>query len=324
MRKEAKIMTVIIPSTPYSLQNEAKIISNYLGYSIGNNKLFYNDKIIAISNPDAILRRILMSNKKNVRIVYSVLEGVLINTVTMNSLKMYIDMYKPIIYTPSLISKFYHELSGIKINDIIHHAIQLPANINNRYNPETKVFSYASGNIERKYPKFLKPMFEKMKQENKIYFYIKGKWNVVYKNYVKQYDETMYNDTPIENYYLNIDVFVNLSGAGGFERMPLEALSYGIPAIIPDIPLYRETILQYWNNYPLRVKSTKNYYIWNIGDYNIPIFEYDIMEMYDLMKQINDMNKEQYYDLKMTFIEKGRELVAKHYPISLYDRFKNI
>jgi len=315
-------MVTIIPTLPYSIKKVANDIAKHINGKVGNIGYYLNELIIGIGNPDPNMERILRFNRKNVRKVYLVIEGTSVNTMTINNIKLYINTYKPEVYAPSKLSKFYLELMDIQINDVIHHAIELPEKYNQRFNPEKKIFSYASGMLERKYPYFLEPMFKKMKEESKIYFYIKGGGNVRYRDYVSQYDETMYSNTDISEYYMNIDVFVNLSGTEGFGLMPLEALSYGIPTIIPDISIFRETILQYWNNYPLLVKSTGNYYIWKFGEWRIPVFEYDVMEMYDLMKQINEMSKEQYYDLKMQFIEKGRKMISEHYPLSLYDKFK--
>ncbi len=315
-------MVVVISTLAYSIKKAGNDIAKQINGKVGNLGYYLNDLIVAVGNPDSVMARILTYNRKNVRKVYLIIEGIADNMFYVNTIRNIINMYKPTVYAPSKYVKFYLELMDIKVNQVLPHAVDFPPQYNHRLYPKKKVFSYASGMLERKYPYFLEPMFKKMKEENQIYFYIKGSGNVRYKDYVSQYDETMYTDSDISEYYMNIDVFVNLSGTEGFGMMPLEALSYGIPTIIPDIPIFRETILQHWNNYPLLVKSTSNFYVWKFGEWRIPVFEYDAMEMYEIMKQINDMNQEQYYDLKMQFIEKGRKMIAEHYPLSLYDALK--
>jgi len=313
-------MTTLIHSPPYSLKKVSQQISKVTGYTVLDKATWTKDDIIIISNPDDFMARVIALNFRRVKAIYSVMEGTSINFRTIDHISNWSNMYGIKVFTPSKYSKFFHDIENFNNVEVLPHAIETPLNINNRY-PDKKVFGYISAYMERKYPKFLEETF---KRTQNVYYYIKTSKNNPFNKYFKQVDTEIYKDTPISDYYLNIDVYVNFSNGGGFEMTPLEAISYGIPTIIPDIPLFRETILQYWNNYPLLVKSNNDYYIWKCCNFAIVCWNYDPIDLANIINNINDMNKEQYYNLKQEFVEKGIPLVKEHYPLSLYERFKQI
>jgi len=313
-------MTTLIHSPPYSLKKVSQQISQITRYPILDKATWTKDDIIIISNPDDFMARVMVLNFRRIKALYSVMEGTSINFRVIDHISSWSNQYDIKVFTPTKYSKFYHDIENFSNVEVLPHGIEIPNQINNRY-PDKKIFGYIGAYMERKYPSFIKFTLEKTPN---VYYHIKTSKNNPFNQYFKQVDTEIYKDTPISDYYNNIDVYVNFSNAGAFEMTPLETLSYGIPTIIPDIPLFRETILQYWNNYPLLVKGNNDYYIWKCCNYAIVCWNYDAMDLANIINNVNDMNKEQYYNLKQTFIEKGIPLVKEHYPLSLYKRFSEI
>ena len=313
-------MTTIIRGGAYSFKKVALDISKVTGFAITDKPYIVRDNSIIINNPETFMSRAMTFNFGRIKALYSVLEGTNLDLRTVDHISSWAKQWKIKVFTPTKYSKFFHELLNFENVEVLPHAIELPNQINNRY-PKQRIFSYMAGYMERKYPKFLEKTF---KRTQNVYYYIKTSGVNPFLKYFKQYDFDIYKDIDISNYYLNIDVYVNFSNAGAFEITPLEAISYGIPTIIPDIPLFRETILQYWNNYPLLVKGNNDYYIWKGFGFNIVCWYYDPIDLANIINNINDMSSEQYYNLKQEFIEKGRKMVKEHYPLSLYERFKQI
>jgi len=313
-------MTTISPGIPYSIRKIAHQISQITNYPVLNMPSWTQDNVILINNPDDLMARTMTLNYRRIKAIYSIMEGTNIKYITIDHITNWVTQNNIKVFTPSKYSKFYHDIQNFKNVEVLYHGIETPTGINNRY-PNKKIFGYIGAYIERKYPSFIKFTLEKTPN---VYYHIKTSNNNPFNKYFKKVDTEIYKDTPISDYYNNIDVYVNFSNAGAFEMTPLEAISYGIPTIIPDIPLFRETILQYWNNYPLLVKGNDDYYIWECCNYAIVCWNYDAVDMANIINNINDMNKEQYYNLKQTFIERGIPLVKEHYPLSLYERFKEI
>ena len=313
-------MTTLIHSPPYSLKKVSYDISKVTGYPVLDKATWTKDDIIIISNPDDFMAKTMSLNYRRIKALYSVMEGTSINFRVIDHISSWSNQYDIKVFTPTRYSKFYHDIENFNNVEILYHGIETPLNINNRY-PDKKIFGYIGAYMERKYPFFIKLTLEKTPN---VYYHIKTSKTNPFNQYFKQVDTEIYRDTPINDYYNNIDVYVNFSNAGAFEMTPLETLSYGIPTIIPDIPLFRETILQYWQKYPLLVKSNNDYYIWKCCNYAIVCWNYDTIDLANIINNINDMNKEQYYNLKQTFIERGIPLVKEHYPLSLYERFKEI
>jgi len=313
-------MTTLIHSPPYSLKKVSQQISQITGYPVLDKGTWIKDNIIIVSNPDDFMARVMALNYRRVKAMYSVMEGTSINFRVIDHISSWSNQYGIKIFTPTRYSKFYHDIENFNNVEILYHGIETPTEINNRY-PDKKIFGYISAYMERKYPSFIKFTLEKTPN---VYYHIKTSKNNPFNKYFTIVDTEIYKDTPISDYYNNIDVYVNFSNAGAFEMTPLETLSYGIPTIIPDIPLFRETILQYWNNYPLLVKGNNDYYIWKCCNYAIVCWYYDAVDLANIINNVNEMSKEQYYNLKQTFIEKGVPLVKEHYPLSLYKRFSEI
>ena len=305
----------IMRNAAYSFGVVSRMIGEVCGYKEIPLVSIPNDYVMFIGNPDAGMRSYLMNKVKWTKIVYSVLEGITRNSAVVD----FFNSLKADHYTPSNYARKYHLLSGFSDLEVVPHAIKLGP-VNTRYtNKGERVFGYLSGYLERKYPYFLRFLFDKL--DHTVKWYVKTSGPNPFLQFFDKYDNKIYGDHDIESYYQSIDVYVNFGSGGGFEMTPLEAIGRGIPTIIPDMPLFRETIISKWRNYPLVVDGMDDFYTWKFGDYIIPVWYYSTDHMAKIINEIANMPPSVYRDLKDEFVSKGPEFVKQYYPLSLYKRF---
>lgn len=322
-------MVTVIPSLPYSIQKVGKDIAKVNGWnvilpqrngSLPDDAYSINDDIMIVGNVDPYLSNVIMIFGRKIKVAYLVAEG------EINQIPQIagFGMLKSKIVTPSKFSKTFLEHFGFTDIDVIPHYIAIP-----KYEEPEKVhtgkdiiYGWLGGTIERKYPNFIGPMLNEIKHEG-IFVRLLTAGTNPFINLFTEIRTDEYEIQDLSDWYRSIDIFWNISGNEGFGITPLEAMSYGKPAILPDMPPFDETIFkpyeQKYGSYPLKVK-TYGYYIWNYGHYHIPIYAWSTYHAMDIMYKLRDMDPQQYEHFYRDLSKKVYD-IASMYPLDKYSVF---
>jgi len=322
-------MVTVIPSLPFSIQKVGKDIAKVNNWNIvlptkmgtlPEDAYAINDDIMIVGNVDPYLSNVIMIFGRKIKLAYLVAEGE-INQIPQI---MGFSMLKSKIVTPSKFSKNFLEHFGFSDIDIIPHYIPIPPYEEPKtiHTGKDIVYGWLGGTIERKYPNFIGPMLNELKHEG-IFTRLLTAGANPFLNLFTEIRTNEYEVEDLSDWYRSIDIFWNISGNEGFGITPLEAMSHGKPAILPDIPPFDETMIgpfeQKYGTYPLKVK-TYGYYIWNYGHYHIPIYAWSTYHAMDIIYKLRDMEPDKYKQFYTDLSKKVYDIASK-YPLDKYSVF---